>query len=63
MAKIRRSWATIAGRLRVEELVIDFSMGHIVSTINAIHYEEYEWDRTAEANRKIIDTIKNFKTL
>lgn len=60
MAKIRRSWATIAGRLRVEELVIDFSMGHIVNTINAVHYEDYEWGRTAEANRKIIDTIKNF---
>ena len=58
MAKIRRSWATIAGRLRVEELVIDFSMGHIVSTINAVHYEEYEWDRTAEANRQVIDYVK-----
>ena len=57
MAKVRRTWATTAGRLRVEELVIDKSMGHVVRTINANHYEDYDWSRTAEANRKVIDYV------
>lgn len=58
MSKVRRSWATIAGRLRIEELVIDMSMGHIVRSINVNHYEEYDWSRTAEANRQIIDYVQ-----
>ena len=57
MAKVRRTWATTAGRLRVEELVIDKSMGHVVRTINANHYEDYDWSRTAEANRRVIDYV------
>lgn len=57
MAKVRRTWATIAGSLRIEELVIDKSMGHVVRTVTATHYEKYDWSRTAEANRKVIDSI------
>ena len=59
MAKVRRTWATIAGSLRIEELVIDKSMGHVVRTVTASHYEKYDWSRTAEANRKVIDAVKN----
>ena len=57
MAKVRRTWATIAGSLRIEELVIDKSMGHVVRTVTASHYEKYDWSRTAEANRKVIDYV------
>ena len=63
MAKVRRTWATTAGRLRIEELVIDKSMGHVVRTINASHYEDYDWSRTAEANRKVIDYVLAAKSL
>ena len=57
MAKIRRSWASIAGSLDVSEYVINKSMGHVDSTINARFYEEYEWSRTHVANRKVIDYV------
>ena len=57
MAKIRRSWASIAGSLEVSEYVINKSMGHVDSTINARFYEEYEWSRTHAANRKVIDYV------
>ena len=57
MAKVRRTWATIAGILRIEEMVIDKSMGHVVRTVTASHYERYDWSRTAEANRKVIDYV------
>ena len=57
MAKVRRTWATIAGSLRIEELVIDKSMGHVVRTVTASHYEKYDWSRTAEANRKVLDAV------
>ena len=59
MAKIRRSWASIAGNLEVSEYVINKSMGHVDSTINARFYEDYEWSRTHVANRKVIDAVKN----
>ena len=63
MAKVRRTWATIAGSLRIEELVIDKSMGHVVRTVTASHYEKYDWSRTAEANRKVIDYVMVAKSL
>ncbi len=59
MAKIRRTWATIAGELDVPELVINKSMGHVDKTINTRHYVEYKWIKTAEANRKVIDYVLN----
>ena len=57
MAKVRRTWPTIAGSLRIEEIVIDKSMGHLVRTVTASHYERYDWSRTAEANRRVIDYV------
>lgn len=57
MAKIRRTWATIAAELDVPDLVINKSMGHVVNTINDHHYVEYKWWKTAEANRKVIDYV------
>lgn len=63
MAKIRRTWATLAAELDVSELVINKSMGHVVNTINANHYVKYEWSKTANANRKVIDYILAAKSL
>lgn len=57
MAKIRRTWATIAGELDVPDLVINKSMGHIDNTINTRHYVEYKWSKTADANRMVIDYV------
>jgi hypothetical protein len=57
MAKIRRTWATIAGELECPENVINHSMGHVVGTVNARFYEKYDWSLTAKWNRKIIDYI------
>ena len=61
MARIRRSWATIAAMLEVPDRVIDKSMGHVDSSVKDKHYEQYEWSRTAAANRKIIDYIKQIE--
>jgi len=57
MAKIRRTWATIAASLDIPDRVIDKSMGHVDSTVKNKHYEQYDWDRTARANRNVIDAI------
>ena len=57
MAKVRRTWASIAGSLGVSDWVIDKSMGHIDSTITKRHYADYDWNLTAEANRKVLDAV------
>lgn len=57
LAKVRRTWATIAAGLEVSEWVIDKSMGHVDNTINRRHYSDYEWSLTAKANRRVIDAV------
>ena len=57
MAKVRRTWASIAGSLGVSDWVIDKSMGHMDSTITKRHYADYDWNLTAEANRKVLDAV------
>ena len=57
MAKVRRTWASIACSLGVSDWVIDKSMGHMDSTITKRHYADYDWNLTAEANRKVLDAI------
>ena len=57
MAKVRRTWASIAASLGVSDWVIDKSMGHMDSTITKRHYADYDWNLTAEANRKVIDAV------
>ena len=58
LAKIRRTWATVAGELECPEFVINKSMGHLDSTVNRKFYDRYDWSLTAKWNRKIIDHIK-----
>ena len=57
MAKIRRTWATLAGELECPEVVIDRSMGHVVRTVNGRFYEKYDWSRTAKWNRRVLDYV------
>lgn len=59
LAKIRRTWASIAGSIGVPDRVIDKSMGHVDSTVKDRHYEKYDWSRTSRANRSVIDTIRS----
>ena len=58
MPKIRRTWATIAGGLECQEIVINKSLGHLDTTVNRRFYDDYDWSLTAKWNRKIIDYIK-----
>ena len=57
MAIIRRTWATLAAEIECPDSVINHSMGHIVRTVNARFYEKYDWSRTANWNRKVIDYV------
>lgn len=56
-AVIRRTWATIAGKLECPDRVIDKSMGHMDNTVTGRYYEQYDWNRTAVWNRRIIDYV------
>lgn len=57
MSRVRRSWPSIAGMLDIPDRVIDKSMGHVDSSVKDRHYEQYDWSRTAKANRQIIDFV------
>lgn len=57
MAKIRRTWSSIAGMLEVSDRVIDKSMGHMDKSVKDRHYEHYDWNRTARANRMVMDYV------
>lgn len=57
MPRIRRTWATIAAELDCPDRVIDKSMGHVDKTVKDVSYERYDWSRTAEWNRKVIDYV------
>lgn len=59
MAKIRRTWATIAAELECQDAVINISMGHIPSGVDRRFYINYDWRLTAKWNRKIIDYIQS----
>lgn len=58
LAIARHTWATLACKCGVEEYVISKSLGHTDSDVTTRHYIEYDWSRTAAANRKVIDYIK-----
>lgn len=56
-AIIRRTWATLAAEIECPDSVINKSMGHIVRSVNARYYEQYDWSRTAKWNRRVIDYV------
>ena len=53
----RYSWATYADQLGVDEKVISKSLGHTDQSVAGRHYISYDWNRTDEANRKVIDYV------
>ena len=53
----RYSWATIADKIGIDEKVIDKSIGHVPTTVAGKFYITYDWDRTDQANRKVIDYV------
>lgn len=57
LAIIRRTWATIAGKLECPDYIINKSMGHIDRTVNGSSYRDYDWKLTAKWNRKVIDYV------
>ena len=57
MAMIRRTWSTIAASLDIPDRVIEKSLGHIDKSVKDMHYEQYDWSRTARANRAVIDAV------
>ena len=59
LAIARHTWATLACKCGVEEYVISKSLGHVDNDVTTRHYIEYDWDRTAKANRKVIDYVQN----
>ena len=61
LAKIRRTWATIAAKLECPDYIINKSMGHLDATVSKRSYERYEWSLTAKWNRRVIDYIKQTK--
>ncbi|MCQ2607722.1 MAG: site-specific integrase [Bacteroidales bacterium] len=53
----RYSWATYADKLGIDEKVISKSLGHTDKSVAGRHYISYDWKRTDEANRKVIDYL------
>ncbi len=53
----RYSWATYADQLGIDEKVISKSLGHTDQSVAGRHYISYDWKRTDEANRKVIDYV------
>lgn len=51
----RHSWATIAGRLRISDDVIDKAQMRSVTGEMIERYREYDFSQVEEANRKVID--------
>ena len=57
MAKIRRTWATLAAEIECPDAVIDMCMGHVPKTVNSRFYVKPNWERAAKWNRKVIDYV------
>lgn len=53
----RYSWATYDDQLGIDEKVISKSLGHTDQSVAGRHYISYDWKRTDEANRKVIDFV------
>ena len=58
MAKIRRTWATLASDLECPDEVINLAMGHVTNTVNSRSYVKPNWGRVAKWNRRVIDYVK-----
>jgi integrase len=50
----RHTWATLARRIGVEKATVDEALGHVGDFRVADIYAERDWERIAEANRKVL---------
>lgn len=57
MAKIRRTWATIAEDLDINRVTVDKALGHVAKDVTGRHYAKFNWERVAAANRKVLDYV------
>ena len=57
MAKIRRTWATLASELECPDVVINWAMGHVSQSVNTRFYIKPDWNRVARWNRRVIDYV------
>ena len=57
MAKIRRTWATLASDLECPDEVINWAMGHVSQSVNTRFYVKPDWNRVARWNRRVIDYV------
>lgn len=53
----RYTWATYADQIGIDEKVISKSLGHTDQSVAGRHYISYDWARTDEANRMVIDYV------
>lgn len=53
----RYTWASVADSLGVDEKVISKSLGHTDVSVAGRHYIKYDWARTDEANRRVMDWV------
>lgn len=50
----RHTWATLARRIGVEKATVDEALGHVGDFRVADIYAERDWERIAEANRRVL---------
>lgn len=53
----RYTWATIAYEIGIDEKIISRSLGHQETTVAGKFYILYNWKKTDEANRRVIDYV------
>lgn len=54
----RHSWATLARKIGVEKATVDEGLGHVGDYKIADIYAERDWDRIAEANRRVVSLFQ-----
>lgn len=54
----RHSWATLARKIRVEKATVDEALGHVGDYRLTDIYAERDWERIAEANRRVIALLR-----
>ena len=54
----RHTWATLARKIGVEKATVDEGLGHVGDFRITDIYAERDWDRIAEANRKVLSLFR-----
>jgi hypothetical protein len=54
----RHSWATLARKIGIEKATVDEGLGHVGDYKIADIYAERDWERIAEANRRVLALLR-----